>query len=44
VKAQKPTLLVWFKRGEPWIWINAAAVATSVIAVLGLLSLLMFNG
>jgi phosphate transport system permease protein len=44
VKAQKPTLAVWFKRGEPWIWINAAAVATSVIAVVGLLSILAING
>lgn len=44
MQAQKPTLLTWFKRGEPWIWVNAAAVAVSVIAVLGLLSILAING
>ncbi len=44
MQAQKPTILAWFKRGEPWIWVNAAAVAVSVIAVLGLLSILAING
>ena len=27
----------WFKSGSPWIWLNAAAVSVSIIAVLGLL-------
>jgi phosphate transport system permease protein len=34
----------WFKRGEPLIWINAAAVSISVVAVVGLLILLAVRG
>lgn len=44
MQAKKPTLKAWFKGGDPWIWVNAAAVSTSVIAVLGLLSILVVNG
>lgn len=44
MKARKPGFVEWIKRGEPWIWINAAAVATSVIAVIGLLAILAING
>lgn len=35
---------LWFKRGEPLIWINGAAVSISVIAVIGLLFLLLVRG
>ncbi len=34
----------WFKSGTPWIWLNAAAVATSLIMVVGLLVLIAING
>lgn len=34
----------WFRSGEPMIWLNAAAVSLSVIAVLGLLMLLAVRG
>ncbi len=34
----------WCRRGEPLIWINAAAVSLSAIAVVGLLVLLMVRG
>lgn len=44
MKAKKLTVIEWFKRGEPWIWMNAAAVAISVIAVIGLISILAING
>jgi phosphate transport system permease protein len=44
MQAKKPTLKLWFKGGDPWIWINAAAVSASVIAVIGLLSVLTING
>lgn len=37
-------LLAWFRSGEPMIWLNAAAVSLSVIAVLGLLLLLAVRG
>lgn len=34
----------WFRSGEPWVWMNAAAVALSILAVVGILSLIAING
>jgi len=34
----------WFKSGDPWIWLNAAAVSASLIIVIGLLVLIAVNG
>ena len=34
----------WFKTGSPWIWLNAAAVSTSLIMVYGLLFLIVSRG
>ena len=34
----------WVNSGAPWIWINAAAVAVSLIMVVGLLLLIAWNG
>ena len=34
----------WFRSGRPWIWLNAAAVSTSVIAVVALILLIAVNG
>jgi len=34
----------WFKSGEPMIWLNAAAVSSSLIIVLGLISLIAIRG
>jgi phosphate transport system permease protein len=34
----------WMKRGEPWVWLNAGAVAISMTLVIGLLGLLAFRG
>ncbi|MCG5530130.1 phosphate ABC transporter permease PstA [Halorhodospira halochloris] len=34
----------WFKRGTPWIWLNAGAVAVSLVMVFGLIGLIAFNG
>ena len=34
----------WFKSGDPWIWLNAAAVSASLIIVLGLLLLIAVKG
>ena len=34
----------WLNSGAPWIWINAAAVAASLIMVVGLLLLIAWNG
>ena len=42
--SKKPNLVEWFKGGDPWIWVNAAAVSVSIIAVLGLLFVLAVNG
>jgi len=34
----------WFKRGTPWIWLNAGAVAISIVAVVGLIGHIAWNG
>ncbi len=34
----------WFKSGEPWVWLNAAAVSSCLILVVGLLSLVAIRG
>ncbi len=34
----------WFRTGSPFIWINAGAVAISIVMVVGLLLLLAVNG
>jgi phosphate transport system permease protein len=35
---------LWFKSGVPWIWLNAAAVSTSLIMVVGVLGLVTVRG
>lgn len=34
----------WFKSGAPWIWLSASAVAASLLVVMGLLLLLIYQG
>ncbi len=34
----------WFKSGTPWVWLNAAAVSTCIILVIGLLLLVAVRG
>ena len=34
----------WFKTGTPWIWLNAGAVAASLVMVVGLLAMIAVNG
>ncbi|MFV8835201.1 phosphate ABC transporter permease PstA [Aquisalimonas sp.] len=34
----------WFKKGTPWIWLNAGAVAISLVMVVGLIGHVAFNG
>ena len=34
----------WWKSGAPWIWLNAGAVAVSIIMVLGLIGLIAVRG
>ncbi|EHQ52849.1 phosphate ABC transporter permease [Ectothiorhodospira sp. PHS-1] len=38
------TLKNWFKSGSPWVWLNAGAIAISMIMVVGLLALIMVRG
>ncbi len=40
----KLTVSNWFKSGSPWVWLNAGAVAVSVVMVLGLLILIAVRG
>ena len=35
---------LWFKSGSPWIWLNAAAVSTCMLMVVGVLGLVMVRG
>ena len=35
---------IWFKSGAPWIWLNAAAVSTCMIMVVGVLGLVTVRG
>jgi len=34
----------WFKSGTPWIWLNAAAVSTCLIMIIGVLGLIVIRG
>jgi phosphate transport system permease protein len=43
-KKSKLNVSDWYKSGEPFVWVNAAAVALSAIAVIGLLAVLAING
>ncbi len=40
----KITVKSWFKSGSPWVWMNAGAVAISLVMVIGLLSLIAARG
>lgn len=44
MKMQKKTVSEWVKSGDPWVWLNAGAVAISVIMVIGLLLLIAVRG
>lgn len=35
---------LWFRSGAPWIWLNAAAVSTCLIMILGVLGLITVRG
>jgi len=37
-------LKAWFASGEPWVWMNAAAVGISIAAVLGVILLIAIRG
>lgn len=41
---RKTSVSGWVKSGEPWVWLNAGAVAISVIMVIGLLLLIAVRG
>ncbi len=34
----------WFRTGTPWIWLNAGAIALSLVMVLGVLGLITVQG
>jgi phosphate transport system permease protein len=38
------SLRTWFQSGLPWVWLNAAAVSTSILLVTGLLLLIAGRG
>ena len=40
----KTSFKEWTKSGEPWVWLNAGAVAICMIMVVGLLSLIAVRG
>lgn len=34
----------WYRKGEPWVWLNAGAVAINIVMVVGLLGLIAVRG
>ena len=40
----KTTVRKWFGDGSPWVWLNAGAVAISLVLVIGLLALIAVRG
>ncbi|GJM12103.1 MAG: phosphate transport system permease protein PstA [Pseudohongiella sp.] len=40
----KNELSIWMRKGTPWVWLNAGAVAISIVMVIGLLVLLTVRG
>ncbi|MEE2730369.1 MAG: phosphate ABC transporter permease PstA [Pseudomonadota bacterium] len=38
------SIKLWFRKGDPWVWLNGGAVAISVVMVVGLLLLVAFRG
>ncbi|WP_181161397.1 phosphate ABC transporter permease PstA [Maribrevibacterium harenarium] len=44
LKLKKQTVSEWMKSGDPWVWLNAGAVAICVIMVIGLLLLIAVRG
>ncbi|WCN15575.1 phosphate ABC transporter permease PstA [Marinomonas mediterranea] len=44
MKMKKQSVSEWVKSGDPWVWLNAGAVAISVIMVIGLLLLIAVRG
>ena len=40
----KTSVRKWFGDGSPWVWLNAGAVAISLVLVIGLLSLIAVRG
>lgn len=40
----KKNVSTWMRAGEPWVWLNAGAVAISIVMVIGLLALLTVRG
>jgi phosphate transport system permease protein len=44
IRSDRDTLRTWFRSGELWIWVNAAAVGISIIAIVGILLLLAVRG
>jgi|SRR5690606_12258149 len=44
VKQHRMSTREWLKSGEPFIWVNAAAVALSAVAVVGILALIATRG
>ena len=35
---------LWFRKGDPWVWLNGGAVAISIVMVVGLLLLVAVRG
>ena len=41
---EQQSIKIWWKSGDPWVWLTAMSVGLSVVAVLGILALLAFRG
>lgn len=38
------SLKTWFRKGDPWVWLNAGALSISLVMVLGILLLIAVRG
>ena len=38
------SMKLWFRKGDPWVWLNGGAVAISMVMVIGLLLLVGYRG
>jgi len=38
------SLKEWFRKGDPWVWMNAGALSISIVMVVGILLLVAARG
>lgn len=44
LRSRSISIRTWFRSGDPWIWLSATAVGVSIVAVVGLVTLIAWKG